>query len=165
MSKPKRFFTVLLAGISLILAGCGSVAVATPQPTPTPITIQQDTADLTPTPTFPPYTAGAWANDPAVNTSGTVIIYAKFEHDAMPVANVPATISINTPPGATITSRAGGEQATSSDGMVAFPLSFSNLPAHTPITVTITFNYLSQSYSANAFFAASLTAPTPTEAP
>lgn len=84
----------------------------------------------------------------------------------MPVANVPATISFSTPPGATITYQpAGAQQMTGPDGMVAYNLTFTNLPPKTPITVTITFTYSGQTYTGTAFFAASLTAPKPSPAP
>jgi hypothetical protein len=168
MSRSKRRFSALLTALSIMLTGCGSAAVATSPtaaPTPTPLTILSGPATLTPTPTFPPYTAGAWAATPAVGSSGILIIYGRFEHDSMPVANVPATIAIATPFSATITYRPS-QQATGSDGMVAYTLTFTNLPPKTPVTVTITFSFAGQTYAGNAFFANSLTAPpAPAKAP
>lgn len=121
----------------------------------------------TPTPTFPPFTVGAWPSNYAPNNADTVTIYVlcRAQNAAMtgpstPVQGLPVSVTASAPV------NQNGSGTTDADGMAAIPLTFTDPQSGTPVTVSVTVNYHNQTYTASTFFTPSpMATPTPTPKP
>src|SRR5690242_8946027 len=135
-------------------AGSGNVnGFHTPNPT-----------DGSPTPTFSPFTIGAWPSNYSPGTSDTITIYAiaRIQDQTMLTPPRPA-------PGVTVNFIAedpvnqNGSAQTGPDGIATWTLTFKDRPAGIPVTVDINTSYNQQSYGAQTFFTPGVNiGPTPT---
>jgi hypothetical protein len=138
-------------------AGSGNVnGFHTPNPT-----------DGTPTPTFSPFTIGAWPSNYSPGTSDTVTIYvvARIQDQTMLTPPRPA-------PGLAITFIAQdpvnqtGSAQTGPDGIATWTVTFKDEPAGKPARVEVSTTYLQQTYDAETFFTPGVNiGPTPTPKP
>ncbi len=115
----------LLLSFCVLVVACGnSSSLADPGNPNATATIQFGGGDSSPTPDLPPYTCGAWATEtsPALNTTKTVNVYAKYVHnvDGNPVGvgGASATATVHWPDGSADTQTV----TTSSDGLAVFSL-------------------------------------------
>jgi hypothetical protein len=136
---------LLLFALSVLIVACSSTTptntdLGNPQVT---VTINLNQNALSPTPTLPPYTCGAWVTNttPAFNTTSVVEVYAKFIHnvDENPVGvdNASATATVLWPDGSTNTVTA----TTTSDGLAVFPVAIKSQAEAIGklVLVTVTF--------------------------
>ena len=172
--RMKRFALLLVAVAVLAVAFAACSAPATPAGalpgagsgnvngfhTPNP-------TDGSPTPTFSPFTIGAWPSNYSPGTSDTVTIYAiaRIQDPTMLTPPRPA-------PGVTITFIAQdpvnqtGSAQTGPDGIATWTLTFKDSPAGKPVTVDVSTTYLQQPHDAQTFFTPGVNlGPTPTPKP
>ncbi len=154
----KRFLLLSLAVLAVFLAGC-SVSLVN-DPGQGQRTAVLHTPSLSPTPTAPPYTIGAYASNPSPRTSDTVTIYVIFHMmqngSSKPVGGASVSLYFHTYGGNGIdqlNSQAGGKQ-TANDGWAAFTLTYTNLPNQSPVLVDVTVQANGQTYiqKSAAFF-------------
>lgn len=119
---------------------------------------------LSPTPTFPPITIGAWPSSFSPGNPDTITIYAilRVQDQSMqtpsqpPNPGLPVTFLIQAPinQSATVT--------TGSDGVAATTVAFSDPSPGVPVIVTVTVSYKGVAYSNQTFFTPGATfTPTP----
>jgi hypothetical protein len=154
----QRFFLLSLAVLAVLLAACSASLVNDPGQGQG--TIALHTPSLSPTPTAPPYTIGAYASNPSPRTSDTVTIYVIFHllqnGSSKPVGGASVSLYCHTYGGNGIdqlNSQAGGKQ-TANDGWAAFTLTYTNLPSQSPVLVDVTVQANGQTYTQKgaAFF-------------
>ena len=118
-----------------------------------------------PTPTFPPFTMGAWPSNysPQNNDNITIYVLCRVQVASMdkpsypPSQQLTVTISLNGPIGGTYSAQ------TDTDGLAAIPIQLNDPASGQPVTVVATANYNGQTYTAYTFFAPNPQAkPTPT---
>lgn len=121
-----------------------------------------------PTPTFPPFTMGAWPSNysPQNNDNITIYVLCRVQVASMdqpsypPKSGVTVTISLNGPIGGTYSAQ------TDSDGLAAIPIQLNDPASGQPVTVVATASFNGQTYSAYTFFTPNPVAkPTPTANP
>jgi hypothetical protein len=122
-------------------------------------------AEYTPTPTFPPFTIGAWPSSysPAVNDTITIYVIVRVQDKTMmtpplpPSTPVQVVAELSGPISATLTGTTG------KDGIAAIPYVVNDPYVGQPVLVTVTANYQNQTYVATTFFTSGVsTAPTAT---
>jgi hypothetical protein len=174
MSDQAKRFALLVMALSVLavlLVACGSSGPAdysssggggvldgfkTPNP-----------ALWTPTPTFPPFTIGAWPSNysPLNNDTVTIYVLCRVQHADMsqppdPAASVPIHIDIQDP----FTKSADG--TTDAEGLAAIPMSFSDPKTGYPVRVYVAGQWGGKTWHAETFFTPAVeTAPTATPAP
>lgn len=124
----------------------------------------------TPTPTFPPFTVGAWPSNYSPNNADTVTIYvicraqnASMSGPSMPTSGLPVSVTAGGQ-GYPITENGSG--TTDADGMAAVPITFTDPQSGYPIVVTVSVNYKNQTYTATTFFTPNpMATPSPTPKP
>lgn len=163
----QRFFLLLLAVLAVLLAACSASLVNDPGQGQG--TIALHTPSLSPTPTTPPYTIGAFASNPSPGTSDTVTIYVIFHFGGKPQGQAGVSLFFHSYQGSGIdqlNSQAGVRQ-TANDGWAAFTLTYTNLPNQSPVLVDVTVQYNGQSYQQHtaAFFTPVQGAATPSPTP
>lgn len=120
-----------------------------------------------PTPTFPPFTLGAWPSNYSPNDPDTITLYAicrtqdqTMQTPPTPAAGLTVTFLVGAPVNQSPTA------VTGADGVAAAQLAFSDPSPGTPVTVTVTVTYKGQSYVNTTFFTPGATdTPTPTVNP
>jgi len=171
----KRFglLTVVLCllGISLVACSSSDSPVAVGSSDNSGISgFKTPNANLwTPTPTFPPFTVGAWPSNysPLLNDTVTIYVLCRTQQDMNNPPGVPSSpVTVHVQAGAPINKSADG--TTDASGLAAVPLPFS-LPqsaAGKPIEIAVNASYGGKSYLAKTYFTAAVTTqPTPTPAP
>ena len=122
-----------------------------------------------PTPTFPPYTVGAWPSNysPANNETMTIYVLCKQQPTnqngpGVPVVNTPVDIYI----GAPVNRDIGNKPVTDSTGLAAATFDLNDPSSGTPVVVDVTVTMGGKVYHAETFFTPNPTqAPTPTAGP
>lgn len=122
---------------------------------------------FTPTPTFPPFTIGAWPSNYSPQNNDTVTIYVlcRVQKDmggppAAPNPPISVHVSISDP----FTKSADG--TTDSSGLAAIPISFSDPRSGYPVRVYVSTNYGGHTYNAETVFTPNVTQPpSPTGSP
>ncbi len=115
-----------------------------------------------PTPTFPPFTMGAWPSNysPANNDNLTIYVLLRVQVASMdkpsypPPAGITVTISLAGPISGTYSAQSD------SAGLAAIPIQLNDPFSGQPVTVVATSNYNGQTYTAYTFFT-----PNPTARP
>lgn len=171
--KKRQFLLLALAASVVVLFSACSASLAndpgTGQPT---IALHTPAANLTPTPTAPPWTIGAWSSNPSPGVNDNIVIYVIFHvssNGGTPRGVQGASVNLffhfpNGGPVAQLNSQ-GGAQQTTPDGWAAFPITYTGLTAQQPIQVDVTVSYKGQNYAkAGATFFTPLI-PTPTVTP
>lgn len=148
LSTPmkQRLFLLLLAVLAVLLAACSASLVNDPGQGQGTIALY--TPSLSPTPTAPPFTIGAFTSNPSPGTSDTVTIYVIFHLGGKPQGQAGVSLYFHTYGGGGIdqlNSQAGGRQ-TANDGWAAFTLNYTNLPNQSPVLVDVTVQYNGQTY-------------------
>jgi len=159
MSQQAKRFTLMLVAVSLI-----SVVLVACQTPSTPTVAQGGPGGVnvfhtpnaaldTPTPTFPPFTIGAWMSNfsPAANDTITIYVLCKiqdqtFHGPARPAAGQPVTITIGPP-----INQANTVTADSS-GLGAWTLKINDKQSGVPVQVTVSTTYKGQAYTRSTFF-------------
>lgn len=167
MSAQVKRFALLMVALSVV-----AVALVACQAPTTPIQTSNNTGVTgfhtpipgggSPTPTFPPFTMGAWPSNysPGNNDNITIYVMCRVQVAAMdkpsypPPAGITVTISLNGPVGGTYSA------PTDTSGLAAIPLQLNDPYSGQPVTVVATANYNGQTYSAYTFFT-----PNPTAKP
>jgi hypothetical protein len=168
--KRVLLLAVALGTVAVALVGCqqapipgvansnsNAIQIITPNP-----------GQLTPTPTFPPFTIGAWPSNFSPNNKDTITIYV-FCRTQPASMNGPST-----PPGAglqvsvnvldPVNKQFSGN--TDNDGLAAIPITFDDSQSGKPVVVNVSVSYQGTNYQANTFFTPNPTAtPTPTPKP
>lgn len=158
--------TVLFLLVS-ILAACAAPSVPTNSPsdngngvnvfrTPNP-------NDASPTPTFPPYTVGAWPSNysPANNEHMVIYVLCKSQpKDQHGAATAMSGISVDIYIGDPVNTDISPKPVTDSTGLATGQFDLNDPKSGQPVTVTITVNMGGKNYQAETFFT-----PNPTQAP
>ena len=115
-----------------------------------------NTALLTPTPTFPPFTIGVWPSNFSPGNNETITIYVICRIQDQSMANPPAPahgLSVQIFVGDPL--NLSNSVTTDADGMAAWQLQLHNAPSGVPVQITATTNYGGTAYSNGTFFTAS----------
>lgn len=121
-----------------------------------------------PTPTFPPFTIGAWPSNYSPGNPDTITIYVicRVQDPTMqspakpPNPGVSVTILVGSPINQSATATTGA------DGVATTQVAFSDSSPGQPVIVTVTANYNGVSYTNQTFFTPGATfTPTPTGGP
>jgi hypothetical protein len=171
----QRVFLLALAALAVgLFSACSASLVNDPGSAQPTIALHTPAANLTPTPTAPPYTIGAFASNPTPHVNDSITIYVIFhisENGGTPRGVGGASVSLNFTfysgaPVAQLNGQ-GGSQQTTQDGWAAFPLTFSGLQPQTPVIVNVTVNYQGQTYTKQqaTFFTPLAGSATPTPKP
>jgi hypothetical protein len=153
--------------LSVALVACSAAAVPNPisNNTANYTFTTPNPAAFTPTPTFPPFTIGAWPSNYSPNVNDTITIYVilRVQDRTMQTAPAPpptpvgVTVQLSGPINDSLSGTTG------TDGIAAIQYVVNDPYAGQPVTVTATANYSGQTYVATTFFTAGAsTAPTPT---
>jgi hypothetical protein len=121
---------------------------------------------FTPTPTFPPFTVGAWPSNYSPQKNDTVTIYvlcriqvAAMDNPSNPAGSVPVHVTVPD-----LSKQADG--VTDAEGLAAVPITFVGAATGKPVRVYIRVDYKGKSYTAETLFTPDVThQPTPTAAP
>ncbi len=172
IGENARRFVILLAALSTL-----SVTLVACQVTGTNSTGSDTGATFsfttpnpksqTPTPTFPPFTVGAWPSNYSPQALDNITIYvlcrvqvASMSGPAQPPPPLTVTIQIGAPINKTLTGK------TDANGLAAIPLSLSDPSPGTPVQVTVFVNWQNQTYQNQTFFTPGATyTPTPKSSP
>ncbi len=117
-----------------------------------------------PTPTFPPFTVGAWPSNYSPNNNDTITIYVlcRVQNQSMsgpaqpPGTALPVNLNVGYPIDQTFSG------STDANGLAAIVVTFNDPRAGYPVTVTATVTYQGTVYTAQTFFTPSPASPTPT---
>jgi len=163
----QRLYSLLLAGLSAVLfASCTASLVN--DPSQGQATLVLHTPVLSPTPTAPPYTIGAFANNLSPGLSDTVTIYVIFHLNGKPAGGASVNLYFHSytsngsgGPIDQLNNQVGGEQ-TADDGWAAFRVTYTNLPDQEQVLVDVTVSYQGQTYriARAAFFTTLQGSPT-----
>ncbi len=145
---------VFLPGLALLLvmlfAGCTASLVN--DPTQGQATLALHTPVLSPTPTAPPYTIGAFVSNPAPGLNDTVTVYVIFHLGGKPQGGASVNLYFHAyatngggGPIDQLNSQAGGRQ-TADDGWAAFQVTYTALPAQVEVLVDVAVSYQGQTY-------------------
>jgi hypothetical protein len=165
-----RRFALLLVALSVLsvaLVACQTPAVtgSSSSGTSSGISLITPPANASsPTPTFPPFTIGAWPSNYSPGNPDTITIYVlcRVQDPSMqtpaqpPNPGVPVTILIGAPlnQSATVT--------TGADGVAATTVAFSDPTPGIPVTVLVSATFNGATYSNQTFFTPGATfTPTP----
>lgn len=162
------YFSALAVLAMLILAACSASLVNDPG-SGNPTIALHPIQNLTPTPTAPPFTIGAFASNETPNINDSITVYVIFHINGKPQGGATVNLDFhydNGVPIAQLNSQAGGK-TTGDDGWAAFPLTFTNLTPQKPVEVDVTITFNGQTYvpiqRPPAFFTP--VAPTPAASP
>jgi hypothetical protein len=166
-AKRMALLVSALAIMAVSLAAC-SGAVGNPiGNVPSDINfITPDAAQYTATPTFPPFTIGAWPSNPSPNVNDNITIYVicrvqdpAMLNPPMPPSNpVNVTVILDGPIHDTL------HGTTDADGMAAIPYVVNDPYVGQPVDITVTATYQNRSYIARTFFTSGVSTP-PTATP
>lgn len=171
MSTHAKRFALLIVALSVVAVAL--VACQTPAATGTTqgqtggVNVFHTPTPPAPTPTFPPFTIGAWPSNFSPNNSDTITIYAlcRVQNQAMtgpaqpPSAGTPVTFSAQG-------LGTGATRPTDADGLASWTFQISGASVGQPIVVQVTASYNGQTYQNTTFFTVSpANAPKPTKTP
>ncbi len=168
LMRQRFYFSALAVLAMLMLAAC-SASLATNPGSGNPTIALHPIQNLTPSPTAPPFTIGAFASNETPNVNDSITIYVIFHINGKPQGG--ATVNLNFHydngiPIAQLNSQAGA-RTTGDDGWAAFPITFTGLTAQKPVIIDITITFNGQTYvpiqNIPAFFTP--VAPTPAASP
>lgn len=172
MGHQARRFIIMVAALSVLsvaLVACQATAVTGGGATGGAGSFTLTTPGAgSPTPTFPPFTIGAWPSNYSPGNPDTITIYVicRVQDKTMmtapqpPNPGVAVTILVGAPinQSATVT--------TGTDGIAATQVAFSDPTPGTPVIVQVTAQYNNVSYTNQTFFTPGATfTPTPSAAP
>lgn len=174
MGVQARRFAIMVVALSVLAVGLAACQAAPVTPTGgsasgNTLTINTTpAANVSPTPTFPPFTIGAWPSNYSPNNPDTITIYVicRVQDPTMqtpakpPSPGVSVTIFVQGAINQTFTATTGA------DGIATAQVAFSDPNPGVPVTVQVTANYNNHTYSNDTFFTPGATfTPTPTLGP
>lgn len=121
-----------------------------------------------PSPTFPPFTVGAWPSNysPGNKDNITIYVLCRVQDPTMngpakpPAQQLQVTVNLEAPVNQTYSGQ------TDADGLAAIPIQFDDPSSGLPVVVDVVVNYSGQTFEAQTFFTPNPTAsPTPTAGP
>jgi hypothetical protein len=165
----QRFFLLGLTILAIVALAACSASLANDPGSAIPTIALHPIQNLTPTPTAPPYTIGAFASNETPNVNDSITIYVIFHINGKPQGGATVSIYFSTTNGsgiAQLNNQAGAKQ-TGDDGWAAFPITFTGLTSQQPVIVSVTVNFNGQNYAPIQNPAAFFTpiAPTPAASP
>jgi hypothetical protein len=161
MSAHAKRFGLMVAALSILsiaLVACqapGSAVTAGPQGGNGVNVFRTPNSSLaSPTPTFPPFTVGAWPSNysPANNDNITIYVLCRVQDPTMngpahpPAQHLQVTIIVGAPVNQTYTG------TTDNDGLAAIPMAINDSSSGKPVVVQATVNYGNATYLAQTFF-------------
>lgn len=157
--RPRRWALMLLALVTLAvsLVACETPSGTTPNSSGNggglPISSGGGPA-VSPTPTFPPFTIGAWPSDrsPAVNDTVTIYVICRVQDQSMngPSTPPPAGQKIQIIVGDPINQPLQG--VTGPDGIAAVPVTFNDPRPGFPVVVQVSTEWKGKTYTNSTFF-------------
>jgi hypothetical protein len=116
--------------------------------------ITPNPGQLTPTPTFPPFTIGAWPSNYSPNNKDTITIYVlcRVQPASMAGPGTPPSpgLSVQVQVGAPVNQTYEG--TTDAEGMAAITFNIDDSQSGLPVVVTAIVTYNGQTYVAHTFF-------------
>ena len=151
--KQHAFRLILVASVVVLFSACSAALVNDPGSAQPTIALHTPNANLTPTPTSPPETIGAFSSNPTPKTTDSITIYVIFHvssNGGTPRGVGGASVSVsfafyNGSPVSQLNGEVNAQQTTP-DGWAAFPLTFSGLQPQTPVLVDVTITFHGQTY-------------------
>jgi hypothetical protein len=170
MGAQARRFAILLMALSTLSVTLVACQVTGANPgssgnSGSGLTFTTPNPNLSPTPTFPVFTIGAWPSNysPQALDNITIYVLCRVQNPTMTgPAQPPSPLTVTVQVGAPINKTLTG--TTDANGLAAIPLSFSDPSPGTPVSVTIFTNWNSHTYQNQTFFTPGAT-NTPTPAP
>lgn len=155
MPMKQRAFLLALAAFALVLfSACSASLVNNPGSDQPTIALHTPAANLTPTPTSPPETIGAFTSNPTPRVDDSITVYVIFHmsiNGGTPrgVGGASVNLYFHTYQGQPVAQLNGqvGAQQTTPDGWAAFPITYTGLPSQTPVIVDVTVSYQGQTYT------------------
>ena len=172
MQREARRLTLLAAALllaALLLAACSTPSAPLPSSSNGGINVFRtpNPNAASPTPTFPPFTVGAWPSDysPANNATMTIYVLCKRQPADMsgpsqPMVGVPVDVYIGAPLNQDISQSANPKPVTDSSGLAAVQFDLNDPQSGLPVTVQVSVVLGNQTYHAETCFT-----PNPTAAP
>lgn len=162
----KRFALLMgaLAVVAVALVACQTPSTNVQSPGQNGVNVFHTPTPPAPTPTFPPFTIGAWPSNFSPNDGQTITIYVlcRVQDQSMngpaspPAPGVSVNISV---------SGSGGNAVTGPDGLATYSVQV-NSPAGQPVVVTVSATYQGKTYQNTTFYTPSpANAPKPTATP
>ena len=151
-------FFILAFGLLIFLGGCSAVTGATQPKTVKTVTINPSfQSQISPVPTAPTYSCGAWSSNNTPGPGSTITIYARLTKNVLGVSGATATAVVHFQSGDV---QLGDQPQSDSGGYVTFQLPLGGRqPANVPTTVDVTFTnvpgYSGSIHCSPAFFAPS----------
>ncbi len=168
--RPKQFALLFAAMCMIAVALVGCQVASTPGGSSTSQTYvisTPNTSSNSPTPTFPPFTVGAWPSNYSPNSNDNITIYVicRVQNQSMSgPAQPPATsLSVSVQLGAPISQNYSG--STDATGVAAIPITFNDPSAGQPVVVDVYVTYQGTRYHAQTFFTPSPASPTTSPTP
>lgn len=166
LGKRGMLFLLALGFLSFTLVACSVGPSAQDQTTQQYPFSTPNPLLNTPTPTFPPFTVGAWPSNYSPNNADTITIYvvcraqvAAMNGPSTPVKGLTVNVTAGGP-GQPV--NVNGSGTTDADGMAAIPVAFTDPKSGVPIVVQVTVTYQHTTYNAQTFFTPNPSAkPTP----
>lgn len=175
MAQQVRRFAIMLMALSMLsvaLVACQATAITPPGSGGGPgstLTFSTSAANaVSPTPTFPLFTIGAWPSNYSPGNPDTITIYVicRVQDPTMQSPAVPPN------PGVSVTIFVGGAinqtltATTGADGIATAQLAFSDPDPGVPVVVQVSASYRNQTYKNQTFFTPGATfTATPTGGP
>lgn len=165
-ARPKRLalLTVIFGVIAVALVACQA---------PTSPVSSANSGDVnqfhtpnpnlaSPSPTFPPFTVGAWPSNysPGNKDNITIYVLCRVQDPSMngpahpPSQSLQVAVNLEAP----VNQAYSGQ--TDADGLAAIPVQFDDPSSGTPVVVDVIVNYNGQTFEAQTFFT-----PNPTQGP
>ncbi len=170
MSVQARRFALLLIAFGVIavsLVACQTPNAADTGSSNTILIPTPNSANLTPTPKFPPFTVGAWPSNfsPELNDTITIYVVCRVQDQSMqgpshPPPSLTVVINVTAPINQQFTARTGA------DGYATATFSYNDPVPGQPVIVNVSATYNGVTYSAQTFFTPGpKAAPSPTAEP
>jgi hypothetical protein len=171
--KQHPFLLALAVSAVVLFSACSASLANDPGSGQTPIALHTPLANLTPTPTSPPETIGAFPSNPSPNVNDNIIIYVIFHISSnggppRGVAGASVSLYFYYAQGGRAEAQLNSQmhpQQTTPDGWAAFPLTFTGLTPQSPIDVDVTVSYNGQTYAKQVATSFTPLIPTPTVSP
>ena len=166
--KQRIMLLVLAAALVVFVSACTASLVNDPSSSQPTIALHTPAPNLTPTPTAPPYTIGAFSNNETPNVSDSVTVYVIFHLAGQPVGGATVVVNFYTKRQGTPIVQLNNEitpQQTAPDGWAAFPLTFTGLSSKEAVLADITVSYNGQTYLRQGAYIFTAVQPSPTPSP
>jgi len=158
--------TLCLLAVTLVACDSGAVPGASNGNGPIPGFKTPNPGLFTPTPTFPPFTVGAWPSNysPQKNDTVTIYVLCRIQDRTMNTPSQPAaslSVHVDVPD---LDKHADGN--TDAEGLAAIPITYVGAATGKPVRVSVRVTYQGKVYTAETLFTPDVShPPTPTVSP